>query len=77
MELFCKKDKKFIMGLSWIKSRNCKHGHEANVALQIIGEHCDWFDILLIICKALFAFIFSIQDGAESLDTGNNVVIEI
>jgi hypothetical protein len=53
------------------------HGHDANVAVQIISEHCEWFDILLIICKALFLLIFSIQSGAKSLDNGSNVVIEI
>jgi hypothetical protein len=51
--------------------------HDANVAVQIIGKHCDWFDILLLICKALIVFTFSIQSAAESLETGNIVVIEI
>jgi len=53
------------------------HGNDANVAVQIIGELCDWFDILLTICKALFVFIFSTQGGAQSLDTECKVVIEI
>jgi hypothetical protein len=52
-------------------------GHDANIAVQIIVEHCDCFDILPIICKALFVFIFNIQGGAESFDTRSNVVIEI
>jgi hypothetical protein len=50
------------------------HGHNANVAVQIIGEHCDWFDILFIICKL---YLFEYTGGAESLDTGSNAVIEI
>jgi len=35
------------------------HGHEANVAVQIIGELFDWFDIWLTIYKPLFVFIFN------------------
>jgi hypothetical protein len=58
VELFCKKEKKFLICLSSISSRNCMHGHEANVAVSVTGEHCDCFDILLMICKALFLFIF-------------------
>jgi hypothetical protein len=53
------------------------HGHDAKVAIQIIGEHCDWSDILFIICIALFLFIFNVQGSAKSLDNESNVVIEI
>jgi len=53
------------------------HDHDANVAVQIIGDHCDWFDILFIICIALFLLILNIQGGAKSLDNESNVVIGI
>jgi hypothetical protein len=52
------------------------HSHDANVAEQTVGEKCDCFDIILIVCKALILLIVNTEDGAESSDTGSSVLID-
>jgi hypothetical protein len=50
------------------------HGHDANIAVQVIDDHCDCLDVLLRNCKVLFIFIFNTQGGAESLDARSNIL---
>jgi hypothetical protein len=52
------------------------NSHDVDVAEQTVGEHCDCFDIFLIVCKALILLIVNTEVGAESFDTGSSVLID-